>query len=514
MNKKTIFYLLLILLLAAVVRLPGLWWGHGFFGYKYIPALYPDEALNAKAADELVLGQADAKNFSPPALGSQIALFYWLEKTVLGRPLLAYYDLGRLISAAYGLATIVVVFCLARRLGRSDRLGLLAALFLSLANLHITYSHIAHTDSTALFFVSLSFLFSLKYWQEGDWSDLAVASFAAGVGWIAKFSNIQFWPLFLILLLRPARLKNLFLVLAASAGGMAVFSGLNYPWFKMVKALGFIHHNLTFFRDYNRLFNLVFVPAELLVGLGLPVFALAAAGLVRLLFRQRGRLWRDYRFWLLGFPLLIFCLQSFAFTLVPARYFLPLLPALAILAAYALLQVKRPAVFWTVLAAILVWQALAVAGVQRYFVRDPRDAAGRWLLANVPTDKIISKSQYAFVPDEFRSSDFLDEEYLVLAEQGYRKYLFVNNLSPLLAGRYPVKKELYHPDTYHDHDQVMPRLFQGLLPYRVVKRFPLVFWTPEQTLWRRLGYVPDDLLGDVLIWQRTGPAGLDGSNLP
>lgn len=504
MNKKTIFYLVLILLLAAAVRLPGLWWGHDFFGSKYIPALYPDEALNAKVADELVAGQSDPKNFSPPALGSQIALLYWLEKALLGQPLLAYYDLGRLLSAAYGLATVAVVFFLGRRLGRSDRLGLLAALFLALANTHITYSHIAHTDSTALFFVSLSFLFSLKYWQEGDWSDLAVASFAAGAGWVAKFSNIQFWPLLLIILLRPAKLKNLFLVLAASAGGMAVLSGLNYPWFKMVRALGFIHHNITFFRDYNRLINLVFIPAQLLVGLGLPLFALAVVGLFLLAKRCGRRLWRDPRFWLLGFPLLVFCLQSFTFTLVPARYFLPLAPALAILAAYALCQVKRPAVFWSLLSAIIVWQSLAVAGVQRYFVRDPRDSAGRWLLANVDRNTVISKSQYAFVPDEFPVSDFLDQEYLVLAEQGYRKYLFVNNLSPKLAGRLPTKRELYHPDLKHRHQLVIPPLLQGQLPYRLVKDFPLTFWTPEQIAWRKLGYVPDDLLGDALIWQKTG----------
>lgn len=496
-KKQTIVFLILILLLAVLVRLPGVWWGHKFFGYTYISAPYPDEALSVRVATDQTTGVLGPRTIYPPGLGTQMAALYLLEKTIFVRPPLNLYDIGRLLSVAYGVGQVFLVFLLALRIFRSKRLALLAALFLTLANLHVTYSHICHTDSAGLFFTLASFYLSLKFWEEGQWFDLVLAAFFAGWAWICKFSFIQFLPLLAVSLGKRQRLKNLFLLGACSLGGMALASGLFFGLPKLKVAGDFIRFLFYSFPHYNKLFNVIYVPATIIMGLSLPVFILSLSGFILVISCYRRSLLKKPAFWLFGLPWFIYGLGSFNLCFLPSRFFMPLLPLLCLLAAFTLDRLKKPAVFYTLLIIITTWQVLSLVSAQRYFIWDPRDTAGRWLLKNVPAGTNISIGQYAHVPDKFKTSFILNEKYLVLAGQGYKRYVFFYNR------RYPARQEMFHVDRKHQHDIDIPLIFQGKTPYRLLKKFPLIFWTPEQILWQKAGYDPEDLLGDVLIFKKS-----------
>jgi 4-amino-4-deoxy-L-arabinose transferase-like glycosyltransferase len=99
-----------------------------------------------------------------------------------------YMVLARGISAAFGTATIPVVYGIATRLaGRIA--GLFAAFFLAFAVLHLRDSHFAATDIIMVFFCALTLWASLHLVERGDWSSLVLAGVAFGFSILAKYTG-------------------------------------------------------------------------------------------------------------------------------------------------------------------------------------------------------------------------------------------------------------------------------------------------------------------------------------
>ena len=88
--------------------------------------------------------------------------------------------LGRAISAAFGTATIPLVYAIATRV--AGRLaGLLSAAFLAFAVLHVRDSHFASTDISMTFFSVLALWCALRLVERGDLVWLVAAGVAVGV---------------------------------------------------------------------------------------------------------------------------------------------------------------------------------------------------------------------------------------------------------------------------------------------------------------------------------------------
>ncbi len=153
-----------VLVLALALRLKGIAWG---LPYSFVNA---DESMVVPKAFAAARGHVNPQFFFYPSLYFYLtAALYLLAAPawwLLGNGnLLAqtsfvvdpgpYFLLGRLLSVIMGTASVYLIYRMGRvAFGRPA--GLLAALFLAVAPLHVAYSHMAVTDVTAVAFSLLA----------------------------------------------------------------------------------------------------------------------------------------------------------------------------------------------------------------------------------------------------------------------------------------------------------------------------------------------------------------------
>jgi len=185
-----------ILFLAAAVRLAGI-------GHDLPESYYGDEITCVKRALSFGNGDLNPHRFAKPAFHMYMLFAEYGGYYVVGRvagwwPTVGafalhyvrdpstFYLLGRLLSVAFGVGTVLgVYFLAARQFGQ--RAGLLAALFLALAYGHVDTSRIIKGDVPAAFFGTWSMFFLLEYIRSPRLPRLAWASALAGLGTATKY---------------------------------------------------------------------------------------------------------------------------------------------------------------------------------------------------------------------------------------------------------------------------------------------------------------------------------------
>jgi dolichyl-phosphate-mannose-protein mannosyltransferase len=114
-------------------------------------------------------------------------LFHPLDLTV-PRDEVIYMVMGRSISAAFGTATIPLVYAVGTRL--AGRLaGLLSAALLAGAVIHLRESHFFSVDVSMTFFTVLAWLFALRLAESGRTRDGVAAGLAFGAAILCKYSG-------------------------------------------------------------------------------------------------------------------------------------------------------------------------------------------------------------------------------------------------------------------------------------------------------------------------------------
>jgi 4-amino-4-deoxy-L-arabinose transferase-like glycosyltransferase len=189
-----------IFVLALVVRLAGI-----RFGLPCSEAR-PDETTVVQAA--LQIG---GKDFTPhffnypslyPSLLAFSLMVYSVAGRLTGRPggfagLTREFAIDptnlllidRALSACLGVATVWAVYAIGRRMaGRGA--GILSALFLALAYLHVRESHFGTVDVPMTFFASLALFLALKGYQDGRTSSFLASAFCAGLAASTKYNAI------------------------------------------------------------------------------------------------------------------------------------------------------------------------------------------------------------------------------------------------------------------------------------------------------------------------------------
>jgi 4-amino-4-deoxy-L-arabinose transferase-like glycosyltransferase len=366
---------------------------------------------------------------APDAMPCSPGLFTTSLSSVVGRALSALADLG----------SVWLVYLIGRRL-YGDKVGLLAALFAALTAFAIQQAHFYTVDSLAGFFTILTVYYAVRVAQADatggpPWTLLGLAGLAVGLATACKLSaalaalfvalagaawawrafraprgpSMRQWTVLLGLLAAALGLAALMSLLAFRVAQPYAFEGPGFfglkpyqPWWER---MGQIQAEQSGDLDappgqqWTNRAPIWFPWLNIVVwGMGLPLglaawASWAAAGIDL----ARGRR-RHFVLWL-GLTLLFLYLSTR--WVKTMRYFLPLYPLLAILAAYGLSRLWRAtsprtrrlglALTVVVVAGAALWAA-AVFGI--YLRPTTRVAASRWVYARVPAGSIVANEHW------------------------------------------------------------------------------------------------------------------------
>jgi hypothetical protein len=416
MSKATNLLLASILAVAAGARL----WGINF-GLPHLNCR-PDEGGIVAIAGSIYHGDLNPHHFNYPELFMLAVAAVLVVLSASGRVLEMFaipwpvdvsgttiaYRVARYLSAAAGIASVLVVFRIGLRLfGRAAAFA--AAAMLSLAFLHVRESHFGVTDAPMTFLTLVAFLFIVRLSESGTARDLIAAGVASGLATSTKYNAalIALPALFAILtdaagirrpIGTPLRRAALYLsIMAAAFLFTSPYTVLDFRQFSadvtyesrhlaqghgVILGRGWLHH----------------LTSTLRYGVGIPILAAGMLGFVLLL-------WRDRRLGILValFPVSYYLLLGSGYT-VFARYMLPVVPFLCLMAGYALaegaqwlaLRMRRPnlsPIAATAGVTLLLWpSAHSVVHFDRLLSRtDSRLMARWWIERQFPKETTIAQ---------------------------------------------------------------------------------------------------------------------------
>ncbi len=337
-----------------------------------------------------------------------------------------YFLLGRLVSAAAGVASVYLLYRLGREaFGRPA--GLVAALFLAVAPLHVAYSHMAVTDVTATALSLLALLLLLRAARGAGVRWLLAGALVAGLATSTKYN--------LGLLVLPATVAGVYAGRAAAraaaagtaaqvAGGAAGAAARVWAWARLLGLRVYLPmlaaflvgspfivldpgHFLHDFLRQNRIMARGWLGFEhtgnglwynlhvnLQGTLGVVLLVLGLAGLA-------WALWRHTRLDLLLAPYaIVYVAYISTWKELADRYLLPVVPLLILLAVRLCLELAGARPSWRKVAVPVVAVLLAVAVVAPLTASldvdralagtDTRARAKAWIEGNVPAGSVVA----------------------------------------------------------------------------------------------------------------------------
>ena len=416
--SRVISPFVLICALAAGLRLIGLQYG--------LPAVYnPDEVAIMARALSFARGTLNPENFLYPTFYFYV-LFAWvgvylamvwasgrveslaaLQQLYFTDPT-GIYTAGRLLGVVTGTATVAFLFRLGERL-LDRRTAIAATIFLAVAPLHVRDSHYVKHDVPATLAIVFAYLAICRLWPCAAPNgparrDTLVAGAACGVAFSTHYYCIFLAVPLAIAVVQGWRSKGF----AASASHLALAAAASAVVFFALSPFILVEP-LTAWRDIAANRHIVidravsagaFAPASRYLemlwadAVGKPIALLAAAGVIGMAVVSPAR-----ALLLLAFPLpFLFFISN---TAPASRYLNPILPFLALFAAWAVAQISarlgnQPVVFW---AAVVIAAAPALrssVAADRFFRQtDTRTLAQRYLESNLPSGTTILTQPYS-----------------------------------------------------------------------------------------------------------------------
>lgn len=438
--SKLNWTLLAILALALLVRLWGI--GHG------LPFIYhPDEPALVRSAYGLRFGNLNPGHFDWPHLHYYLCFFIFesfikfraLLQVLHLRPLLEqiapllwqdpaiFYFLARLVSALVGTATVGLTYLIGKKLF-DKKVGLVAALFLTLSTLHVDQSHYALLDVPLTFWVTLSFLFSILILEKGRLRGYLLAGLFAGFAASTKYHGaLVVVPIITASFLNSLNKNNSRASKNGPFGqfldnlGKLLLSGLAALFgFLLGTPYALLDRKTFLFKEDARgfLWQLQNMQGHLGAeaangwwfhfsitlrrGLGPILLGLVVLGILLALFRHKRR---DVL--LLSFPIFYF-LYVGSWQVVYGRYMIPILPMLCILAASAVFALVKKfkrsnLVLGALVGLVLVQPAWEVVRNDHILTQiDTRTLAKEWIDENLPDKSTIAMDTiYGYFLDPF-----------------------------------------------------------------------------------------------------------------
>jgi len=353
--------LAVVLGVALALRLIGLTWG--LPDSTHLFSYHPDEFHSLRGALSLALGDANPHFFNYGSLYlylvaaaaaiAQPGLFASIATATPGGPVLpealrAWTLDARVVTVILAVGTVAVVYATARRIwGHREGLaaGLLlglAPLLLGLAPLHVLQSHYATVDVPGAFFTALACYFAVAMVTDASWRNVLWAGVAVGLAASVKYSGVVavVAPLAAWIVVwrrdRETEQAPSWTMLPALAGAAFVAFAVTSPytfidWPSAWRDISFEMQHMGTGDDPAMMAlypsGWAFQAGIVAMGTGFVMLPAAVIGLAASLAVGRRQPW----------PLLAFGLVAFAMVAGSevryARYALPLLPIVAVLAA-------------------------------------------------------------------------------------------------------------------------------------------------------------------------------------
>ena len=329
------FALLLILAVAAALRYWGL--GHGI---PYAVSVDEPEIVE-RAFSMMKEGTLNPRFFDYGQLTLYIQLVVSIVRFIVGSVTGAwgslaeattgsFYLWGRAVTAAFGVATVLVVFHIGLRWGA--RHALLAAALMAVMPLHVRYSHYVLTDTPLTFFVALTMLLALMAHERPVSRAFLFAGAAAGLAAAIKYNGglALVMPLLACWMTPAARPSRLACSLA-TIGGAAVAFLIAAPY-TVLDLPGFLDRFATLTAEYRHAApppesGTIIYLKHLRLQFALPGMLLIAGGMVMGLIRGVRGPGRVPWAIALVFPIPYFLMVADQ-RIIYARYLLPIVPML------------------------------------------------------------------------------------------------------------------------------------------------------------------------------------------
>lgn len=363
----------------------------------------------------------------------------------------SFYVWGRAVVATFGVATVLLVYRIGMRWGA--RHALLAAALMAVMPLHVRYSHYVLTDIPLTFFIAITMLLALAAHERPVLKLFALAGIAAGLAAAVKYNGglALIMPLVACWMTPSARPSRLACTLAiVGAAAAAFFIAAPYT---LLDLPNFLNRFATLTAEYRNSPAPV-EPGEILylkhlrMQFGTPGILLIAGGLLMGIVRALRGPGRVTWAVALAFPVPYFLVVADQ-NIIYARYLLPLVPMLCVLAAAAVIsgvsllrryrfpRGVRTALIAGLTLALLAPPAITAVGFNRMISqRSTVDEAYEWMKANIPRGSTIVLEGGHFVLADFRHrpipqlrfrtyEDYADDnvDYLVASSHRYGPYL-------------------------------------------------------------------------------------------
>ncbi len=372
-----------------------------------------------------------------------------------------FYLMGRFLVIFYAVAAIPFVYLVGRR-AFGERVAFIGAALSTLYPVAILHTQMVRTDSIALFFGALALWLCLRVYDRPTVSNQLWAGLAIGLAISTRYFMVALIPVLLAANIFALRRDQGRVIVAASLGlAMAAttfvvttpffFLDFKAAWMSVTNEARSTHLGHDGLSPSENLLWYLKVAIPSVITWPQAVLGAVGAGLVALRRRPEQLL-------LLGF-VIVFLVGISLSSLHWKRWIIPILPVLALLVAYAIVEVAgwladrlRASMMVPQLAVILA--AVAVAAWPGYQVvlqdiRHTRDStrilAGEWMLENVPADSRLAEEWYTAPTleeapfDIFRSFSLAGRSLDEYQQEGY-KYLVV---SSSVYGRYLAESERY-----------------------------------------------------------------------
>ncbi len=475
-------YLLIIIILALLLRLLGIW-------HDYPYSFYPDEAHFVKRSLAFGSGDLNPHWFHKPAffmyiLFAEYGIFFVVGKVIslwnsvedfavafIVNPG-PFYIIGRVTVTLFSIGAILVSYQIGKR-HFNTRIGLLAALLLALCYGYVSASQDIKADIPASFFTILSAYFLLNFLETNKLKQLAFSIIAAAAGTATKlYPYVMLVPIYIsILYVYAYPLENIRLywkkIIAICLGTILLFYftfficspynfldplGLKSTFGKIISLINTITSLFSDTRSTSTS-ELDFISAPLsrsssfasylqtlvrMEGMGLLIGIISIAGFVYMLFSRSFK-----NFILLLFPLLFVLISTVVFPgYAEPRHQLPIYAFLTLSGAYLIdsIYTKANKQQWLIyiLLVLLIYPLVQIVERGLYVSKtDTRNVAKHWIEKNIPANSRIVLDEYG--PILHMNEQQLSQE-IIVAEQGdkqgqftahYAKYLHYQ----LLASR-------------------------------------------------------------------------------